>query len=51
MEYLISSPFICNELCVSIDKTAFDKYREAAENFLQIKLIEEKFDLILQNFQ
>jgi len=51
MEYLISSPFIGNELCVSIDKTAFDKYREAAENFLQIKLIEEKFDLILQNFQ
>lgn len=51
MEYLISSPFIGNELCVSIDKTAFDKYREAAENFLQNKLIEEKFDLILQNFQ
>ncbi len=51
MEYLIISPFIGNELCVSIDKTAFDKYREAAKNFLQIKLIEEKFDLILQNFQ
>lgn len=51
MEYLIISPFIGNDACVNLDKPTFDKYREAKIKFLQIKLIEEKFDLILRNFQ